>query len=116
MEIERIVPLSLIILSGFSVAVADALIKRISLTNKDLIYVMQSPWMLLIGVIYIFAIVIFAFSFLRKWDLGIVGLLQIIVYAVAVILLGIVFFHEKITVTHGIGMGLALIAAVLMNI
>ncbi len=113
---EIAVPMSLILLSGFAVAVADALIKRIVLQTHSFGLSFTNPWMLVVASIYLFAIAVFAFSFLRKWDLGIVGLLQIIIYAAAVILIGIFFFQEKITLVHGIGMGLAVVAAILMNI
>lgn len=116
MVIERITPMALILLSGAFVALADGLIKRASINQSNLVSVLQNPLMIWVGLIYALAIVVFGLVFLKQWDLGIVGLLQIIVYAAAVVLGGIVFFHERLTIFHGLGLGLALVAVILLNI
>ena len=113
---SKLLPLFVILLSGFLVAAADGLIKHISVQTSNIWSTLTNPLMVLVGIMYIFAIWAFSFAFIRHWDLGIVGLLQIIIYAAAVVLLGIFFFQEKLTLVHGIGMILAVAAAILMNI
>lgn len=113
---EKVLPMLMILLSGALVALADGFIKKASLHQESLVAVLRNPLMIYVAIIYMFAVIAFSVAFIKQWDLGIVGIMQIIVYAVAVVLGGIIFFHEKLTLTHGIGIALALIAAVLLNI
>lgn len=113
---EKIVPMLMILLSGALVALADGFIKKASLHQESLLAVLRNPLMIYVTAIYIFAVIAFSVAFIKQWDLGIVGIMQIIVYAVAVVVGGVIFFHERLTFTHGIGIALALIAAVLLNI
>lgn len=114
--INRIVPMAMILLSGALVAFADGLIKRASINQVSLITVLRNPLMILVALIYVFAVIAFSVAFIKRWDLGIVGIMQIIVYAAAVVLGGILFFNERPTLYHGVGIGLGLIAAILMSI
>lgn len=114
--IERLLPLAIIGFSGFTVAVADGLIKQVVMQRYNLWDIARNPLMIIVYAIYLFAIAAFGFAFIKHWDLGIIGIFQIIIYATAVIIIGVVFFHEKLTLTHGIGMAFGLIAIMLMNI
>lgn len=113
---QKVVPLTLILLSGGLVAVADGFIKKASVNQSNLVTVLLNPLMIWVGIIYLFAIGVFGLVFIRRWDLGIVGLMQIVIYAVAVVLGGVLFFHERLTIIHEAGMILALIAVILMNL
>lgn len=112
----KFLPLLTIILSGFLVAVADGFIKQASINSNNTGSVLTNPIMIPVAIIYIFAIWAFSFAFIKHWDLGIVGLLQIIIYAATVVLIGRFLFQERLTVAHSIGMIMAVIATILMTI
>ena len=107
--------LSLIILAGISVGVADALIKKITLTG-NFSSAFKNPLMLVIILLYIVQIVFLAYILKNQWKLGIVGNLQMVFYSVTVILSGLIIFGEKISLVQWIGIGLALVGGILMNL
>lgn len=104
-----------IILAGISVAVADVLIKKAAITG-GFWFVMKSPWMISILLLYFAQIVFFAYVFTHKWNLGIVGNLQMAFYSITVVLSGTLLFGENISPIQGIGIFLTLIGVILMNI
>ena len=59
-------------------------------------------------------VVLFAYVFVHKWQLGMVALLQMTVYAGACILIGRICFGERVTAAQALGMLLAFCGAVLM--
>ena len=58
---------------------------------------------------------LFAYVFVRRWELGIVALLQMVFYSAACVLMGRFLFGERVTLQQGLGMLLAFLGAVLMN-
>lgn len=108
--------LLIVLVAGASVAIADILIKRASLHATTISDALKHPLILIAIILYLCQIVLFSYVFIRKWDLGIVGIVQMVCYAAIVIVSGIVFFHEKMTLTHGIGIITALLGVILMNI
>ncbi len=115
-NVHTLTQMGLIALAGASVAVADMLIKRTAVGSVSFSAVISHPMMLLALALYLVQIVLFAYVFLKNWDLSLVGLSQMIVYAATVIFVGIILFQERITVAHAAGMGLALAGALLMNL
>ncbi|MBI3366099.1 hypothetical protein HY041_00525 [Candidatus Roizmanbacteria bacterium] len=113
---EKLLQIFIVILAGASVAIGDIFIKKSAIQTHNLIKGLINPFMMIAVSLYLLQIVLFYFIFIKKWELGIVGLMQMIVYAAIVITAGIVFFQERITFSHGIGMILALIGAILMNL
>lgn len=113
---ERLLQIVVVILAGASVAIGDILIKKSAIQTHNVIKGLMNPFMVIAVCLYLLQIVLFYYVFIKKWELGIVGLMQMVVYAAIVITAGIVFFQEKITFSHGIGMILALIGVILMNI
>lgn len=104
-----------IILAGISVGVADTLIKKVSLTG-NFWSVFLNPLMALIVFLYLCQIALFIHIFKYNWHLGIVGNLEVVFYSLTLIIIGIIFFGENISLIQGIGIGLALIGVILMNI
>jgi drug/metabolite transporter (DMT)-like permease len=113
---DKLIQITLIIIAGSSVAVADGLVKKSAFNTQNFWIALKNPLMILAVLLYVVQIVIFTYIFVKKWNLGIVGLMQMIIYAAIVIFAGIAFFQEKITPVHEAGMILALVAAVLMNL
>lgn len=106
--------LGAIILAGIAVAIADALIKK-SASSTNIIGAFKNPLMLLIITLYLVQIVFFVYVFTNNWELGIVGNLQMVFYSISVVLMGLLFFGESITLVQGIGIFLALIGVILIN-
>ncbi len=104
-----------VILAGISVAVADMLIKKVSLGGK-FIEALKSPWFLIILVLYLAQIVFFIFVFTKQWNLAIVGNLQMIFYSLTVVILGLLIFGESISLIQYIGIALAIIGIFLINL
>ncbi len=72
--------------------------------------------MIVISLLYIAQIVFFVYVFRHEWSLGIVGNLQMVFYSLTVVLSGLIFFGESISLLQGIGVGLALIGVLLINL
>lgn len=113
---HTLMQMGLVALAGASVAVADVLIKRAAANSGSFSAALSHPMMLVALALYVVQIVLFAYVFVKNWDLSLVGLSQMIVYAATVIFVGIILFQERITVAHAAGMGLALAGALLMNL
>jgi len=113
---EKLIQITLIIIAGGSVAVADGLVKKSAFNTQNFWIALKNPLMILAVMLYVVQIMIFTYIFVKKWNLGIVGIIQMMIYAAIVIFAGITFFQEKITPAHGAGMILALAAAILMNL
>ncbi len=113
---DKLVQIGLLVVAASSVAVADGLIKQSAFKTESFLVAVKNPLMIVAILLYIVQVILFAYIFVKRWELGIVGLMQMVIYAAVVIFLGVFFFNEKITLTQGIGMGLALIGVVFMNI
>lgn len=106
----------LVVIAGASVAIADGLVKQSAFKTHSFSVALKNPLMILAIVLYILQIVLFSYVFVKRWELGIVGLMQMVVYAAIVILLGVLFFHEKISMLQAYGMFLAFTGVLLMNL
>lgn len=103
-----------VILAGIAVAIADALIKKTS-TSANFLDAIKNPFMLLVVLLYLLQIFFFVYIFMNNWHLGIVGNLQMIFYSMSVVLMGLLFFGETITLVQSIGIVLALVGVFLIN-
>jgi len=101
--------------AGLSVAAADVLIKRVAGGATRLSDALAHPLIAVAVVLYLVQVVLFAYVFVSKWQLGIVALLQMTVYAVACVLMGRVWFGERMTLSQTLGMLLAFSGTVLMT-
>ena len=105
----------IVVLAGIAVAIADGLIKKatIGATFTD---ALKNP--LMIGVLFLYTvqIVFFTYVFVNDWQLGVVGILQMVAYSVFVVMTGIFIFKESFTATQYLGFVLAVFGAVLINI
>ncbi len=104
-----------IILAGFAVGVADALIKKAT-QEGNFFDALKSGWMLPILILYIAQVVFFIYVFVNKWQLGVVGIFQMAIYAITVLALGFFMFKEYPSTIQLAGMGMALVGVFLMNI
>lgn len=101
--------------AGLSVAVADVLIKQAAMGKPRVGDALIHPLTAVALVLYAGQVALFAYVFVRKWQLGIVALLQMAVYATACILIARTWFGEQITPRQAVGILLAFCGAVLMT-
>ena len=108
--------LGAIILAAIAVAIADALIKKVSLSGGGFLLALKNPLMIAIIALYLLQIAFFLYVFMNNWNLGVVGNLQMVFFSLSVILLGFFAFGEVLSNVQFIGVGLALIGVILMNL
>ncbi|MBP7768778.1 hypothetical protein KA082_03030 [Candidatus Woesebacteria bacterium] len=111
---SKILQLFIIIFAVTSVAIGDVFIKKATL-NANFTQALTSKWMLLAIGCYLFQILIFAWMFVKGWDLGIVGSLQTVFYAAVVLSVGYFWFSEKLAPMQMLGIALALAGVMLIN-
>lgn len=106
----------IIVVMAASVAVADALIKKVAndapTFGQGLIHWLMMP---ILG-LYLVQIVLFIHMFRAKWELGRLGIMQMAAYSICVVLIGSLFFGDKIQPIHGLGAILALAGVTLLNL
>ena len=98
-----------------AVSFADVLIKKVCHNQENVWDALQSPLMLGVLVLYAMQITAFVYVFVRKAELGVVGIAQTVIYAIIVIGSGMLFFNESLTPAKGVGAALAVVGVVLMN-
>jgi drug/metabolite transporter (DMT)-like permease len=114
-EVQHVLQVAIIVSAGLAVAVGDVLIKKVGTTTVSFSDALVHPLMAGALCLYAIQIVLFAYVFVRRWDLGIVALLQMAFYAAACVLIGRFLFGEQIRWLQGLGMLLTLCGVVLMN-
>ncbi len=105
----------IVILAGIAVAIADGIIKKtaIGVSFPD---ALKNPLMIGVVFLYLVQIAFFTYVFVNDWQLGVVGVLQMVAYSTFVIITGVFIFKESFTVTQYLGFILAISGAVLINL
>jgi len=111
---ERLYHALIIAAAALSVAVGDLLIKRVASGAPRVSAALFHPLTAAAASLYAGQVVLFAYVFVRRWQLGMVALLQTAVYAAACLLMGRIWFAERVTPAQAFGMLLAFCGAVLM--
>jgi multidrug transporter EmrE-like cation transporter len=101
-------------LAVVAVAIADVLLKKATLAS-DLGAAARSPWLWGAVGLYLLQIGFFTYAFVSGWKLSVLGALQTALYAVIVLLAGVIFYRETLTPSQIVGMLLALGGVVLIN-
>ena len=115
-DMEHLLQVAVIVAAGLTVAVGDVLIRKVGTTTTSFSEALVHPLMAAVLLLCAIQIVLFTYVFVRRWELGIVALLQMAFYAAACVLIGRFLFGEQITLLKGLGMLLAFCGVVLMNI
>jgi hypothetical protein len=105
----------IVILAGIAVAIADGILKKTAI-GASLTDALKNPLTMVVVFLYLVQIVFFTFVFVNGWQLGAVGILQMVAYSVFVIITGVFIFKESFTMTQYIGFVLAVVGAVLINL
>ena len=112
---ESLNQLASVILAGVTVGIADLIIKKIS-TPGNYWLSFKSPWMLVIFILYLFQIAFFIYLFTNGWSLGIAGNTQLVAYSITVLISGLIFFNEQISSLRLLGVTIAVIGVIMMNV
>ncbi len=115
-KMNKLLEILLIVIAVSAVAVADVFTKKIAHNTASFSTAIKNPLILGVIALYLIQIVIFLYVFVKKAELGIVGIIQTALYAVIVIGSGVLFFNEEISLLQGIGMVIAIVGVVLMNL
>lgn len=105
----------LIALAVASVAIADVFLKQAAVSG-NLSLTLKSPWLLGAIILYLYQILFFTYVFVTGGKLSFVGSLQTVLYALVVIGAGIFLFQEKLTGVQVLGITLAIVGAILINL
>ncbi len=102
-------------LSAIFVILADAIIKKVSVQGS-FVAAFWDPWMLVAYTLYFVQILLAILVFINKGELAIYANLYVIFYCLAGVMVGILLFNEQLSTFQIAGVGLALVAAVLLNL
>ena len=111
----KIIYLIFLIIGSSAVAVADVFIKKASVLSS-FPAIFKNIWMIFAVLLYLLQIFIFAYLFSAGLKLSYVGIVQIILYALIVLLSSVLFFRETLTLFEAIGMTLGIIGIILINL
>lgn len=106
--------LFLIALSGLVIAIADALIKKVS-AEGSFWQAFMSPWMIAVYVLYFIQIIFAILVFIFHKELGVYSNFFLVFYSLASIGLGYFLFKEHLSLVQYIGIAFALVGVLLMN-
>jgi multidrug transporter EmrE-like cation transporter len=105
----------IVILAGIAVAIADGIIKKTAI-GVSLLDALKNPLMIGVVFLYLVQILFFTYVFVNDWQLGVVGVLQMVAYSAFVVITGVFIFKESFTVTQYVGFVLAVSGAILINL
>lgn len=98
----------------YSVAIADVMLKKAT-TQDNLATAITSLWFIGATGLYLFQISFFIFAFMAGWKLSVIGALQTALYAIIVLVAGVVLFKETLTSTQILGVLFAIGGVFLIN-
>ncbi len=103
-----------IILSGLTIAIADALIKKVSVSH-DVLSVLFTPTMIGVYILYFVQILFTFYIFAHNEELAIYSDLFIVFYSISSIALGFLLFRETLSLVQVAGIGVAIIGVLMMS-
>ena len=106
----------LIVIGALGVGIADVLMKKAAVDSGSLTSALKNPLISAIIIFYALQIVIYTYVLVNKYELGVLGILQSLVYTLVVVSAGVVFFGEKFSLFQKIGMVFAVAGIILLNL
>ena len=113
---NKLAEISLIVLAVLAVAIADVLTKKLAFHTNSFFTAVKNPIIVAVIFLYLIQILVFTYVFVKKAELGVVGIIQTALYSIIVIGSGIIFFKEKISPVQMFGMSLAVSGVIFMNL
>ncbi|VVC72251.1 Uncharacterised protein [uncultured archaeon] len=108
------VVIAAVLASSILVAVADAVIKKMS-THASVWQAIQNPLVLVVAALYLLQIAALVYVYSQGGLLGIVGSLQLILVTILVVGIGAVFYGERLSGVQLAGIVIGLVGAVMLN-
>ncbi len=105
--------LVLIIAVG-NIALADICIMKAAGADR-LVAALYSPWMAGAVALYLSQIVALTYFFVKGWEFGATSMLQLVIYALIVVIAAVVVFGESITPVRLLGIGLAVTGVLIVH-
>ena len=102
--------------SVLAIAIADVCLKHAGANAHSFKQMILDPWFLAAIALYIVQVIGFGYLFISGAKLTSVGIVQTVLYALVVILSGVFIFAESVSLVQGIGMALAIIGVILINL
>jgi drug/metabolite transporter (DMT)-like permease len=113
---NKLAQIGIIIVAVIAVAVADVLTKKVAFNVSSFGAALRNPLMLAVVALYLVQIALFLYVFVKKAELGTVGIIQTTLFAIIVLGSGLLFFGETMTLTKAIGILLAVVGVVLIGL
>jgi drug/metabolite transporter (DMT)-like permease len=111
---NKILALVILIVCAILIALADAFIKKASISG-NYSEALKSPWLYLSVLFYLIQILLVAWLFLYKGSLGVFANVFIVFYSIGSVLLGYLMFAERLGPIQFLGIILGLIGVVLIT-
>lgn len=102
--------------SVISIAIADVFLKKASMTIVAFSDLFKSPWFIAAIILYGIQIIAFCYLFFLGNKLSVVGFTQIVLYTLVIVISGLLFFQESLSLIQILGAVLAIIGIILLNI
>jgi drug/metabolite transporter (DMT)-like permease len=114
---NRLFLVSLVVVGALGVGIADVLMKKIAVEGSgSLSSALKNPLIIPIIVFYGLQIVLYTYVLVKKYELGVLGILQSVVYILIVVGSGVFIFKETLSFPQKIGMVFAAIGIILLNL
>lgn len=113
-EILKSTQTTSILLAAIACALADILLKKATF-QANLGEALRSPWVLMAIGLYLLQIYFFVVAFIAGSKLSIIGTLLTALYALIILVAGVLFYKESLTHPQVLGIVLAIGGVVLIN-
>lgn len=113
-QLSKPIYVLLLIIGVVAVAVADICLKRAALPGS-LAQALRSPWVVAAVALYLIQVLLFVIVFTNGWELSVVGVVQVALYAVVTLGAGVLLFGEVLSLKQTLGLVIATIGVVLLS-
>lgn len=113
-QLSKPIYVLLLIIAVVAVAVADICLKRAALPGS-LAQALRSPWVVAAVALYLIQVLLFVIVFTNGWELSVVGVVQVALYAVVTLGAGVLLFGEVLSLKQTLGLVFATIGVVLLS-
>ena len=113
-QLSKPIYVLLLIIAVVAVAVADICLKRAALPGS-LAQALRSPWVVAAVVLYLIQVLLFVIVFTNGWELSVVCVVQVALYAIVTLGAGVLLFGEVLTLKQTLGLVCAMIGVLLLS-
>ncbi len=106
----------MMVVAAISAVIADSLTKELANNTSTLAQGVFHWLMAPIVALYLIQSILFIYLFQLKWELGRLCIMQMAIIGVCAILIGCLYFGDKIQPLHAFGMALSMAGVILMNL